>query len=469
MSEVVTRFAPSPTGFLHIGGARTALFNWLYARHCGGKFLIRIEDTDKKRSTDEAVAAILDGLDWIGLAPDEPPVFQSELAARHLEIADQMVNSGGAYPCFLTEDELASEKDKARAEKRTFQSPWRDCPADRLPQDRPFVIRLKTPLDGETRFEDQVQGSIEFKNENMDDLILVRADRTPTYMLAVVVDDHEMGITHVIRGDDHLVNAARQILIYAAAGWKAPVFAHIPLIHGPDGKKLSKRHGALGVSAYRDMGYLPEALMNYLLRLGWSHGDQEFFTPEEAAAVFTLQGVNRGPSRLDFEKMAHVNNHYLQQAKPARLAQLVADHMRAETGISLSSSEIRHITPAMPVLAPKAKIIPDLVPLTAFLLQKRPLEINPKARKMLTEERLAYLAKLKEGLKSLSNWHVDEIAKVLHDFAEENQIGFGKFGPGLRAAISGGLPAPDLAAACALLGQEETIGRIDDLPDLPLP
>ncbi|VAV96215.1 Glutamyl-tRNA synthetase [hydrothermal vent metagenome] len=468
MTKVVTRFAPSPTGYLHIGGARTALFNMLFARHHGGQFLLRIEDTDQSRSSQSATEAIISGLNWLGLQADKPPVFQSNAIQRHVEIAKQLLREGKAYPCYLSANELEQEKQQARLEKRKFQSPWRNAAPKDRPQETGFVIRLKTPVDGQTVVDDQVQGRVLFQNRELDDLVLLRADETPTYMLAVVVDDHDMGVTHVIRGDDHLVNAARQNTIYAALAWDLPVYAHIPLIHGPDGKKLSKRHGALGVEQYRDMGYLPEALLNYLLRLGWAHGDQEFFTPQQAIEAFSFDGINKGPSRLDFDKMSHVNGHYLKLADPARLAELVFEFLETENGLVPNEEEKTKIQQALPFLVSRANLLPELVQQIEFLILQRPISRNKKANKAINEERLVYLQQLSKDLAVSQGWDTEQIHIILNRFAEKNDIGFGKFGPILRAAISGGTPAPDLALACSLLGKDETLGRIDDLLVDPL-
>ncbi|PHR60296.1 MAG: glutamate--tRNA ligase [Robiginitomaculum sp.] len=463
MSKIVTRFAPSPTGYLHIGGARTALFNWLFARHFGGKFLLRIEDTDRTRSSNDAIEAILSGLEWLGLSPDEPAMFQSDAASHHGVVVQQMLAKGTAYHCYMSPEDMDAEKQSARQENRRFVSPWREREAAEYPADAPFAVRLKAPLSGETVIEDAVQGRVTFQNQQLDDLVLLRADQSPTYMLAVVVDDHDMEVSHVIRGDDHLVNAARQKLIYQAMEWSIPVFAHIPLIHGPDGKKLSKRHGALGIDAYQAMGYLPEAIRSYLLRLGWSHGDQEIFSDEEAISAFSLSGINKGSSRLDFEKMANINSHFLKLADPEMLCTEVCNFMASDNGIAPDTDERERILSSIPHLVSRAKLIPDLVKEVAFLIQKRPLTLNKNARKSINEERTKYLEKLIASLSELENWDVQNIHKIMQDFANQHQIGFGKFGPILRAAISGGLPAPDLALACALLGKKETLGRVDDL------
>src|SRR5215467_7353742 len=387
---VVTRFAPSPTGFLHIGGGRTALFNWLYARGRGGKMLLRIEDTDRERSTQAAIDAILDGLSWLGIAWDGEPIYQFARAARHREVTEELLASGKAYRCYCTPDDLTKMREKARAEGRTrlYDGRCRDRDPASVPPGTPFAIRLKAPPTGETVIEDQVQGRVVWQNENLDDLVLLRSDGTPTYMLAVVVDDHDMGITHVIRGDDHLTNAARQTQIYNALGWRVPVMAHIPLIHGPDGSKLSKRHGALGVDAYRAMGYLPAALRNYLVRLGWSHGDQEIFSTAEMIKAFDLPGVGRSAARFDFAKLESINGHYIRQARDAdlvveieRLLPYIANG--ADLAAKFTSDLRAKFYAAMPGLKERAKNLVELIDSARFLYAERPIAIDQKAKPLL--------------------------------------------------------------------------------------
>src|SRR4051812_32524310 len=387
---VVTRIAPSPTGMMHIGTARTALFNWLYARHTGGKFLLRIEDTDRERSTPEAVQVIFDGLSWLGLEADAEPVFQFPRAERHRAAVEQMLARGAAYKDFMTPEELEAERTQARAEGRVVRSPWRDRSPNDAP-DRPFVVRLKAPLEGETVIEDQVKGAVRFQNKDLDDLILLRTDGNPTYNLAVVVDDHEMGVTHVIRGDDHLNNAARQTLIYQGLGWTPPVWAHLPLIHGPDGTKLSKRHGAQAVSEFADMGYLPEAMRNYLAKLGWGHGDDEIFTDEQAVAWFDIKDVVSAPARLDWAKLNHLNNHYIRLADPARLAVLVAAIHKSRDW-PLRADDLPVLERAIPLVRDGAKTTLELADATVFVLKQRPLELSDKTRELLTEETRGRLA-----------------------------------------------------------------------------
>ena len=458
---VVTRIAPSPTGMMHIGTARTALFNWLYARHTGGKFLLRIEDTDRERSTADAVQVIFDGLKWLGLEADEEPVFQAARADRHRAAALELLARGGAYRDYMTPEELEAERELARAEGRVVRSPWRDRAAEDAPADRPFVVRLKSPRDGETLVNDQVKGEVRFHNSQLDDLILLRSDGTPTYNLAVVVDDHDMGVSHVIRGDDHLANAARQTLIYEGLGWTTPVWAHLPLIHGPDGAKLSKRHGAQAVSEFADMGYLPEAMRNYLARLGWGHGDDELFSDEQAIAWFDVADVVSAPARLDWAKLNHLNNHYIRQAAVGRLTRLTAD-IHESRDRKVRESDLAVIERTIPLVRDGAKTLLELADATVFVLKRRPLELPEKAQALRTEETVARLGRLRERLMAVENWEPDGLERAIRAFAESEGIGIGKFGPALRAVLSGGSPAPDLAGALAALGKPESLGRIDD-------
>jgi glutamyl-tRNA synthetase len=457
---VVTRIAPSPTGAMHIGTARTALFNWLYARHTGGKFLLRIEDTDRERSTQDAVQVIFDGLAWLGLDADETPVFQASRVDRHRAAVDEMLARGSAYRDYMTPDELEAERTLARAEGRVVRSPWRDLSPNDAP-DRPFVMRLKCPLDGETLIDDQVKGPVRFHNKDLDDLILLRTDGTPTYNLAVVVDDHEMGVTHVIRGDDHLNNAARQTLIYQGLGWTPPVWAHLPLIHGPDGTKLSKRHGAQAVSEFADMGYLPEAMRNYLAKLGWGHGDDEIFSDEQAVGWFDIKDVVGAPARLDWAKLNHLNNHYIRLAEPARLAKLVAEIHRSRDW-PLHDDHLAVLEHVIPFVRDGAKTTLELADATVFALKRRPLELPPKALELLTEETRARLSRLRQALAAAPDWEVPALEAVNREFAESEGVGLGKIGPPLRAVLSGGSPAPDLAGALVSLGKHESLARLDD-------
>jgi glutamyl-tRNA synthetase len=453
-AQVVTRFAPSPTGFLHIGGARTALFNWLYARRHGGRFVLRIEDTDRARSTDEAIAAILDGMRWLGLDWDGHEYYQSQFWARHAEVAHELLAKGHAYRCWMTQEELAAQRERAQAERRPFriESPWRDAEA---PGDGPSVVRLKAPRDGEAVIEDQVQGRVVVKNAEIDDFILLRSDGTPTYMLAVVVDDHDMGVTHVIRGDDHLNNAFRQRAIIQAMGWPEPVYAHVPLIHGQDGAKLSKRHGATGVEAYRDeLGILPEALFNYLLRLGWGHGDQEEFTAAEAIEVFGLEGVGKSPSRFDQKKLLSLNGHYIRAADNARLAALVAERIGPQADVAL-------LTEAMPVLKTRARDLNELADGAAFLFKTRPLTLTEQAQALMTDDAKALLTRISALLHDERDWTTEALEAKLKAHAEAEGLGLGKLAQPLRAALTGQTTSPGIFDVLALLGKEESLARID--------
>ena len=460
--QVVTRFAPSPTGFLHIGGARTALFNWLYARHHGGRALLRIEDTDRKRSTQDAIDKIIEGLDWLGLDYDEPPLFQSDRAERHAEVAHQLLAAGHAYKCYATPEELEEMRAEQRANKQPmrYDRRWRDRSESEAPADTPFVVRLKVPTEGETVIHDEVQGKVTVKNAEIDDYVLLRADGTPTYMLAVVVDDHDMGVTHIIRGDDHLNNAFRQLPIIRAmeqieGGWPDPVYAHVPLIHGADGAKLSKRHGAVGVEAYRDEeGVLPEALFNYLLRLGWGHGDREEITRDEAIELFDLDGVGKSPSRFDIKKLQNLNGHYIREADDARLASLAAAKLGPDADESL-------LAEAMPVLKTRAKSVDELVEGAAFLFAKRPLTLTEKAAALLDPESRARLGELSARLAKEKHWTLEALEATTKSYAEELELGLGKLAQPLRAALTGTTTSPGIFDVLVLLGKEESLARID--------
>jgi glutamyl-tRNA synthetase len=457
---VVTRIAPSPTGQMHIGTARAALFNWLYARHTGGTFLLRIEDTDRERSTEAAVQTILDGLDWLGLEPDAEPVFQYARAGRHREMVEKLLETGGAYRCYMTVEEVAEERERARAQGRAIRSVWRDREAPSRTNER-FVVRFRGPLEGETVVDDLVKGPVTFVNANLDDLILLRSDGTPTFNLAVTVDDHDMGITHVLRGDDHLTNAGRQSLIYEAHGWAKPAFGHLPMIHGPDGAKLSKRHGAQAVSEFADMGYLPEAMRNYLARLGWGHGDDEIFSDAQAIDWFDIKDVGSAPARLDWAKLGHVNNHYIRAADDARLAALVTD-IHAGRGLIVHEAGRAAMGRAIPLVKEGAKTLLDLADLTVFALKIRPLALDEKTLKLLDETTRARLTRLSVRLDDEPEWTAAPLGKALQAFAESEGVGLGKFGPALRGVLSGGSTAPDLASALEALGREESLGRIAD-------
>lgn len=461
---VVTRFAPSPTGYLHIGGARTALFNWLYARHHGGTYLLRIEDTDRARSTDAAIDAILDGLSWLGLSSDAPPVYQFSRAARHAAVAHQMLAAGHAYKCFATPEELSELREQQRAAKQPmrYDGRWRDRDAAEG-GDKPFVIRLKAPREGETVIEDAVQGRVVVQNAELDDMILLRSDGSPTYMLAVVVDDQDMGVTHVIRGDDHLNNAFRQLGIIKAMGWEEPVYAHIPLIHGADGAKLSKRHGAMGVDAYRDeLGMLPEAVCNYLLRLGWGHGDEEIISPERAIELFDLAGVGRSPSRFDLKKLENLNGHYIREADDARLAALVAPRIAAMTGRELSEADMALLTTAMDGLKPRAKTLDEIADGALFLFAQRPLVPDDKAMALLDAAGTDLVNTCARALENIDDWSVSSIEERIRGVAESAEIGLGKVAQPLRAALTGRTTSPGIFDVLFLLGKEEVLARLED-------
>ena len=458
---VVTRFAPSPTGSLHIGGGRTALFNWLYARHTGGKFLLRIEDTDRERSTEENVQIIHEGLGWLGLTPDEPPISQHSRIARHKQAVQQLLDTGHAYRCYMSVDELAAEREIARAEGRAIRSPWRDREAD-AGSNAPYVIRFKGPLEGETLVDDLIKGPVRFANKELDDLVLLRTSGDPTYNLAVVVDDHDMGVTHVIRGDDHLNNAARQSLIFQAMGWDLPAFAHLPLIHGPDGAKLSKRHGAQAVGEFAEMGYLPEGMRNYLARLGWGHGDDEVFTDEQAIAWFDVKDVVKAPARLDWAKLNYINNQHLRRADDARLAALTRQALEGQ-GQQLTGDVDDRLRRAVGLVKEGASTIQELAGLCLFSVRQRPLSMDEKTLGLLTEETRGRLTRLRGALAGEAGWSPEKLALALKSFAESEDVGLGKFGPALRGVLSGGAAAPDLASALAALGREEALGRIDDV------
>jgi len=461
--SVVVRFAPSPTGFLHIGGARTALFNWLFARHHGGKFLLRIEDTDRARSTPEAVAAIIDGLDWLGLGWDGDIVQQFDRAPRHAEIAHQLLAAGHAYYCFCSPAELEVMRERARAEKRSvrYDGTWRDRDsAEARPGIAP-AIRLKAPQSGSTTIRDLVQGEVTIANTELDDLIILRADGTPTYNLSVVVDDHDMGITHVIRGDDHLNNAFRQKQIYDALGWAVPEFAHVPLIHGPDGAKLSKRHGDLGVDAYRELGYLPEALRNYLLRLGWSHGDDELISTERAVEWFDIDAVGRAPARFDFAKLGNLNGHYIRAAEDERLVTLVAQRLEKLVGKPLTDIELRRLRAAMPELKLRPKTLAELAANARFLVAPRPIRLDDKAAKLLTPDARQLLTDLLDRLRA-PEWQPERLENEIRSFADQKGTKLGAIAQPLRAALTGSLASPGIFDVMKILGREESLGRIAD-------
>jgi glutamyl-tRNA synthetase len=470
MTEIVTRFAPSPTGFLHIGGARTALFNWLYARQQGGKMLLRIEDTDRERSTKAAIDAILDGLHWLGLNWDGDVIYQFANAARHREVAEQMLADGKAYRCYASPEELASMREQARAAGKPmrYDGRWRDRDPSEAPAGVKPVIRLRAPDHGETVIEDQVQGRVVWQNENLDDLVLLRSDGNPTYMLAVVVDDHDMGVTHIIRGDDHLTNAARQKQIYDALGWKVPSMAHIPLIHGPDGSKLSKRHGALGVDAYRAMGYLPEALRNYLVRLGWSHGNQEIFSTEEMIKTFSLAAIGRSAARFDFAKLENLNGHYIRTADDQSLVTMFEDILQylpkgPEIQGKLNETTRAQLLQAMPGLKERAKTLLELVDNAGFIFAARPLVPDAKAAALLTPEVKQIAGQLRDLLADISPWSIATTEAAVRGYSEQTGKKLGAIAQPLRIALTGRTTSPGIFDVLAVLGKEECLGRLSDL------
>jgi len=461
---VVTRFAPSPTGYLHIGGARTALFNYLYARHHGGQYRLRIEDTDRARSTDAAITALLDGLQWLGLEWDGDVVYQFARAARHAEVAHSLLEQGLAYRCYATPEELEAMREAARAAGKPmrYDGRWRDRDAAEAPPGQPYVIRLKAPQSGETAIEDRVQGRVVVAHEQLDDMVLLRSDGTPTYMLSVVVDDHDMGVTHVIRGDDHLNNAFRQLQLIRAMGWPEPVYAHIPLIHGPDGAKLSKRHGALGLEAYRDLGLLPEAVENYLLRLGWGHGDAEIISREQAVSWFDLAAVGRSPARFDMKKLESLNGHYLREASAERLAALATPWIAAKLDRTLDDAELNLLQRAIPELKVRAKTLIELADNSLFLFRKRPIPLDEGAKKLLTADSLELLRGLNALLAPTEDWRIEGLEGAVRAFADQCSLGLGKVAQPLRAALTGSTSSPGIFDVLVLLGREESLGRIED-------
>jgi glutamyl-tRNA synthetase len=473
---IVTRFAPSPTGFLHIGGARTALFNWLYARGRGGRMLLRIEDTDRERSTQAAIDAIIDGLAWLGIAWDGDIIYQFSRAARHREVAEALLASGGAYLCYASQAELDEMRERARQEGRTrlYDGGWRDRDAREAPGDVPPVIRLRAPTTGETVIDDQVQGRVVWQNEHLDDLVLVRSDGTPTYMLAVVVDDHDMGVTHIIRGDDHLTNAARQKQIYDALGWEVPIMAHIPLIHGPDGAKLSKRHGALGVDAYRAMGFLPAALRNYLVRLGWSCGDQEIFTTEEMIAAFDLPQIGRSAARFDFAKLESLNGYYMRASSDADLVAAVEALLPHIAGGAGLAEKLDHglrdkLLAAMPGLKERAKTLLDLIDQARYLYAERPLSVDAKAQALLTDNARSILRDLGEALATVEPWSAESTEAAVRRLAERRGLKLGAVAQPLRAALTGRTTSPGIFDVLAVLGKAECLARIADQAEAARP
>jgi len=470
---VITRFAPSPTGYLHIGGARTALFNWLYSKAKGGEFKLRIEDTDRKRSTPEAIDAILEGLKWLGLDWDGDPVYQFARAQRHKEVAEALLACGSAYYCFTTPEELDAMREKARAEGRPpiYDRRWRERDPKEAPEDVKPVVRFKAPIEGETMVDDLVQGRVVFQNENLDDLVILRGDGTPTYNLSVVVDDHDMGLTHIVRGVDHLTNAARQSLIYKAMGWTIPQFAHVPLIHGPDGAKLSKRHGALGIEAYRDMGYLPAAMRNYLVRLGWSHGDDEIFSSQQMINWFDLADIGKSAARFDFKKLADLNGHYIRGSSDEELVghiKVLLPHIEGGPALIAAheADNWARLTAAMPGLKERAKTLLELMDNAAFLTATRPLELDAKAGKLLDDGARQMLGNLCAAFENVSDWSSEALETAVRDFAGENDLKLGKVAQPLRAALTGRTVSPPIFDVMAVLGRTETLLRLRDATQL---
>ena len=466
--NVVTRFAPSPTGFLHIGGARTALFNWLFAKHYDGRYLLRIEDTDRKRSTQEAIDAIINGLEWLNLMPDEQPIYQSENTERQSQIVSELLANGKAYKCYCSPDELLTMREKARAAGKTrlYDGTWRDRDPTDAPKDIQPVIRFRAPIKGETVNQDLVQGSVTVSNSQLDDMVLLRADGSPTYMLSVVVDDHDMGVTHAIRGDDHLTNSFRQIQLFHAIGWAPPQYAHIPLIHGPDGTKLSKRHGALGIDSYREMGFLPEALLSYLLRLGWSHGNEEIIPLDKAIDWFDINDVGRGAARIDFDKLSYINSHYIQEKDDETLLELIKDPIEQKIGFSLDKKSMKRLKSGIHSVKSRVKIIPELIDNVKFYVQKRPLTLNKKALKVLNNDARHRLAQLADTLQELSSWSEASIEKAIKDFVNKNEINLKQIALPFRAALTGTTVSPGIFEVANVLGQQETIARLKDITDI---
>ena len=463
VSSVVTRFAPSPTGTLHIGSARTALFNWLFTRRHGGQFLLRVEDTDKERSTEASTQAIYRGLEWLGLDFDGQPISQAANSKRHAEVAHAMLDAGHAYKCFATQDEIAAFRDVAHAEKKStlFRSTWRDV-ADCNHPDSPYVVRLKAPRDGQTVIKDQVQGDVTIRNDQLDDMVLLRSDSTPVYMLAVVVDDHDMGVTHVIRGDDHLNNAARQIQIYIAMGWDLPVYAHIPLIHGPDGKKMSKRHGATGVEEYQALGYSAAGMRNYLARLGWSHGDDEFFTDSQAQSWFDLEHIGKSPSRFDFKKLANVSGQHIAQTENAALLHELQGYLAATAAPTLNDAQKLAFLKGVYCVKDRAKTMAELLEKSAFMLNARPLDFDQKAKQTLDIVSIGILIELTPQLQNVI-WNREALEALVGILAESHNTKLGKLAAPLRAALSGRVVSPSVFDMMLVLGRDETIARLNDI------
>ena len=462
--DVVTRFAPSPTGFLHIGGVRTALFNFLYARRHGGKFLLRVEDTDRKRSTPEAIDTILEGLSWLGLMPDEQPIFQFSRRGRHTEVVTRLLDSGHAYHCYCTPEELKTMRENAKAQKRSirYDGTWRERDPSEAPPNIQPVVRFKAPIIGETIIQDAVQGSVTVANHELDDLIMLRADGTPTYMLSVVVDDHDKEISHVIRGDDHLTNAFRQTQMFNALGWKPPIYAHLPLIHGPDGGKLSKRHGTLGINSYQEDGYLPEALINYLARLGWSHGDEEFFSVKQAVQWFALGDIHRSAARFDYDKLSNLNSKYISVSDNHRLLTLVRPIIEAKLHRSLTENLLKRLYEGMESLKSRARTLSELAELGIFYCLERPLKFSQQAQQLLTLDAFMHLKKIRDILFTIKVWDKGEIEENIKVYARDSNVKLNDVAQPLRAALTGNNVSPGIFEVISTLGRSEAVGRIDD-------
>jgi len=466
MTSVITRFAPSPTGFLHIGGGRTALFNWLYSKHMGGKCLLRIEDTDKERSTQVAVDALLDALKWLELDFDGEIVYQAQRAARHAEVAKQLVEMGKAYYCYCSPDELEEMREQQREQGKPikYDGRWRDRCSTEAPEGVKPVIRIKAPCDqeGEMVIDDMVQGTVKVNYTQLDDMILLRSDGTPTYMLSVVVDDHDMGITHIIRGDDHLNNAFRQTVIYQAMGWDVPKFAHIPLIHGPDGSKLSKRHGAIGLEVYRDMGYLPESVRNYLLRLGWGHGDTDIITTEDAIKIFTIEDIGQAPSRMDFAKLDHVNAHYMREMPEDKLMENLMPFLERELGEKIGEVEKKRVVKGLGDLKERANTLAELAHESLFYVRQRPIMLNEQASDLINEEAFSVLHEIKAAFTDMQEFTADNIQTKIKEMAKNRGVKMGNIAMPLRAVLTGSTTSPSIFHVCENLGKEETLDRISD-------
>jgi len=463
--NTVTRFAPSPTGFLHIGGVRTALFNWLFAKHSEGKFLLRIEDTDKKRSSKGAVDEIINGLDWLGLTPDDKPIFQSERVNRHKKIVYQLLQNEKAYPCYSSQEELTIMREKSRKEGKTrlYDGRWRNRDPKEAPKGIVPVIRFKAPLEGSTTLDDLVQGTITLNNQDLDDMILLRADGTPTYMLSAVVDDHDMGITHILRGDDHLTNAFRQIQLFQAIEWKIPEFGHIPLIHGPDGTKLSKRHGALGINRYKELGYLPDAILNYLMRLGWSHGNEEIISLSNAIKWFEITAIGRSSSRINFDKLNSTNAHYLRETNNRNLLELLKPEIQKKLNINLNPELCERLIKGMPGLKIRAKNLIELTEMSLFYVISRPIKIEVQDENILNRNSITLLKKLYKELKNIDNWSEKNIEILIRDYSESQQIKLKDIAQPMRIALSGSNTSPGIFEILTVLGRKETLGRLNDL------